>query len=610
MPSTSDVVANMVAALQASEPDLDTSIGTPIRKILDAVGEAIAEAYSDQHLITYQYDIDSKVGGDLDDFCALFGITRIPAQRAQGVVTFTRPNDQFAATTAAVIAPGTQVLAQTNPVVYVQTTVGSILNPGQLSVDVPVQAVTAGASGNVAAGLLTTIASSVNGVTTCINANPLSGGSGQETDDDLRARFKATVFRSLAGTQAMYTAIAQSVLQDPATPSTFAVSAVNVIGSSKRYREQVQLVSGTATSTVQNAAYIYASNVYCGVDIDGGSFLIPGADFTFAPSNPSDRSNASAIVSSISANMPNGLYDLDFEYIPQSSRNDPGNTRFANGAVNNRIDVYVNGSVPTVATQSVVFSNAVTFNNTTAGSAYYNAYFESSNVTTPTPPNGFIFVPLAFGPILSVPSTLSIASTSYTLGTDYWIVRRNDAFGLAPNSAYGLLWQTSRVPANGSSFSISYTYNKVARMVQDAIDQWRLVGTDAKAHAGKRVPIKFNFAIVYSRAYDPTAVNTAISTALSAMVNSIGFNAQLQVSDVLQTVHNVPGVDNVRFLTSTDDSSSYAMCAISPYDGTTQTSVYATGGRAIDVSFSDAQYPIFNSLRVIQRARNTFMTGA
>src|ERR1700744_3516865 len=164
MPSSADISANMIAALQASEPDLDTSIGTPIRKILDAVSEQIAEAYIDSNLISYQYDIDSKSGGDLDSFCALFGITRIPAQRAQGVVTFTRPNDQYAATTICVVAAGTQVVAFPTPYVYAQTTLAASLGVGQTSVDIPVRAVLAGSAGNVAAGLLTTIPSSGSGV--------------------------------------------------------------------------------------------------------------------------------------------------------------------------------------------------------------------------------------------------------------------------------------------------------------------------------------------------------------------------------------------------------------------------------------------------------------
>lgn len=608
MTTTGDVAANLVAALNAAEPDLDTSPGTPIRKIIDTFSEALAEAYADSHLITYQYDIDSKIGGDLDDFCALFGITRLPAQRAQGVVTFTRPNDQFASTTALVITGGTQVVAQTNPMIYVQTTVASVMSPGQLTADVPVQAVTAGPAGNVAAGMLTTVATAISGITSVVNAQPLTGGAAAESDADLRTRFRNTVFRSLAGTQSMYQAIALAVPQDPLLPQSRAVSRVNVLGSSKRYREQIQVVGGTATSTVQRAAYIWSDNVYCGTDIDAGNLLTQGTNFSFAPTNPTTGANATAVLTALSG-MPDGLYDLDFEYVPQASRNDPGNTRFAKGGVNNRIDIWVNGSINEIATQSVVFSNSRRFSDTVTD-PYYRQAFAQSSATTPNPPANNIFVPLAFGPILSVPATLVIAGTTYNLGSDYWITQRVDAFGMSPRSLFGLAWQTTRVPANGAAFSIPYTYNRVARDVQESVEQWRLVGTDALAHCGLQRLIRFHLAIVYDRQYDSTAVNTNINTALTELCAALGFSASLQVSDVLQTVHNVPGVDNVRFLTSTDDAVSYAMTEMSPWAANTQIGIYASGGRAADASFGDAHYPVFHSARIIAKAANTFGTGA
>lgn len=610
MTSTGDIAAKLVNALGASIPDLDTSPGTPTRKILDAVAEVTAEAYSDAHLINYQYDIDSKVGGDLDDFCALFGITRLPAARASGVVTFTRPADAYTSGSALVIPPGTQVVALTNPPVTVQTTVSQVLNPGQLTADIPVQAVVAGAAGNVAAGMLINFGTGLTGVSSVINANPLTGGSNQESDADLRARFKATVFRSLAGTQSMYQAIALATPQDSAQPGVSAVSQVNVLGSSKRYREQIQVTGGTATSTVQNAAYIFSDNMYCGSDIDAGNLLTPGTDFTFTPTNPTNGSNASAVIASTSANMPDGLYDLDFEYVPQASRNDPGNTRFGQGGINNRVDIWINGQIGTTATQSVIFSNSRVF-NATQNSPYQASQFASSNPTAPTPPVGYYFIPLAFGPILSLPSTIVIAGTTYSLGTDYWAVWRNDAFGRSPRSLQGLLWQTTRVPANGAAFSITYNYNTVARNAQENVDQWRLVGTDARVHCGIPMPIRFYFAIVYDRQYDPASVNTNISTALASLCAGVGFNSQLQVSDVIQTVHNVPGVDNVRFQTSSDNASNYAMALMSAWATTpTQLSLYANNGRVIDAAFADNQYPVFFDMVISQRANNTFRTGA
>jgi hypothetical protein len=608
MTTTGDIAAKMVTALNAAEPDLDVSVGTPARKILDTVAESIAEAYADSHLIQYQYDIDSKIGGDLDDFCALFGITRIPAQRSQGVVTFTRPNDNFAATTAMVIPPNTQVVAQTNPIIYVQTIISAVMNPGQLTVDVPVQAVVAGPGGNVAAGLLATVATAVSGIASVVNAAPMSGGSAQESDADLRVRFRATVFRSLAGTQSMYQAIALATPQDPTMPLTRAVTQVNVLGATKRYREQIQVVGGTATSTLTRAGYIFTDNVYCGADIDAGNMLIQGTNFTFTPSNPTTGADATAVLTALSG-MPDGLYDLDFEYVAQASRNDPANTRFAKGGINNRIDVWCNGTIADVATQAVVFSNARVFSST-YGDAYYRNAFTQSSAGTPTPPAGNFFIPLAFGPITSVPASLVIAGTTYTLGSDYWITQREDAFGMSPFSLYGLSWQTTRVPANGAAFSMTYNYNRIARDVQENIAQWRLVGTDAQAHCGIKRLIKFNFAIVYDRAYDSSAVNTSIDIALSALCSSLGFAASLQVSDVIQTVHNVQGVDNVRFLTSADDAVSYAMAQMSPWAANTQLSLYASGGRAIDATFGNSLYPVYHSSRIIAKAPNTFSIGA
>lgn len=608
MPNQSDIVGKMVEALRASEPDLDTSVGTPLRKILDAVAESVAEAYTDQHLITYQYDIDSKVEGDLDDFVALFGFARIPAQRAQGVVTFSRPTDATSAAQAVIIPPGTQIMALTNPLVYVQTTVSALMNPGQTSVDVPVQAITAGAQGNVAAGLLSNVVALNGTINGAVNANPLAGGAAQESDAQLRERFKRTVFRSLAGTRAMYEAVALEIPQDPTLPDTRAISAVNVLGSTRRWREQIQIIGGTAVSTVVNAAYIFADNLFCGPDIDGGSLLTSGVNFTFTPSNPTDRSNATATIAALGG-MPDGLYDLDFEYVPQASRNDPANTRFGFGGVNNRVDIWVNGQVLDTATQSVVFQATKLFSASNTSPYFTGRFTQENSDSAPNPAANNVFIPLAYGPIISVPTTLTVSGVTYVLGTDYWVVHQNDCFGYGSNSLYGLAWLTTRKPANGSVFSISYTYNKIPWLLQDAITQWRLVGTDARAHAGKRVLMKFNLAVMYDRRFDVPTVNTQIDQALASFLSKLGFAAPVQVSDILQTVHNVPGVDNVRFLTSNDNGSVYAISRMSVYQNNVQLSVYALSGRAIDVQLADDQYPVFHSTNIVAKAANSFGVG-
>jgi hypothetical protein len=71
----------MLAMFKITEPDVDTTIGSFVRKAYDVVAEIAAERDGDANLYTYAYDIDSKTGADLDEMVRLFGFTRIAAQR-------------------------------------------------------------------------------------------------------------------------------------------------------------------------------------------------------------------------------------------------------------------------------------------------------------------------------------------------------------------------------------------------------------------------------------------------------------------------------------------------------------------------------------------------
>jgi uncharacterized phage protein gp47/JayE len=606
MPTANDLASGMIDALRVTEPTLDTSIGSLARKIIDAVAGTVAEAYTDDFLTSYAYDIDSKTGGDLDDFCALFGIARLQAQRSTGVVTFSRPSS-IATTRTATVGVGVQVMAMTNPVVYVQTMTSAVMAIGQTSVDVPVQALVAGPAGNVAAGTLTNIATQIDGVTSVTNTNALSNGAVAETDDQLRARFKATVFRNLAGTTSMYRAMALQVQADPSDSTSRAVTQVNVIGSKKTWSEQVQVVSGSAATTLTSAAYIYPGSVFVGANLSQGKILTPTTQYLATVNNGVNP--ATLTIVSVGTNMPDGLYDLQFDYVPTYSRNDPFATRWgAVGAnITNRVDMWVNGSVAQTATQSCVFNStsAMRFTGITNDPLQAARFIKLNGVS---PSINDVFVPLGFGPIVNVPSTLAIGGTNYVLGTHYDIVHQNDAFGYSPTSKFGLVFYAAgSIPPSNTPFSITYTYNAVPSTVQNSIEsQWRLLGTDVQVHAGKVVQYRYHLAIVFDRTYDQSTVTTNINTAIAAFINGLGFGSAMQVSDILQVVHSVPGVDNARFLNNTDDGTHYAMEIILPSGATG--AVAASGGRAIDVYFDDASYPLFHSTRIIAKARNNFGT--
>jgi uncharacterized phage protein gp47/JayE len=603
--SQADIVSQLKAALAASLPELDTSVGTPMGKILDAFAGTLSDAYLDNHLLTYTYDIDSKNDADLDAFTQLFGIARLPAKRATGTVTFTRGSDN---TDSIVFIPiNFQIASATDTGVIFQTVTGATMNVGTLSVTVPIQAVEAGPEGNVGPNTIINMSSPIQGVASVTNTSATSGGMDQETDSALRARWKATVFRNLAGTEDMFLGIA---LNDPDCFSA------NVVTATKSIREQIQIQSGSATSTVSDAKYVFGTPVFLGQDIDNGNVYVNGHDYTFTPTLPP------TITVNSSTAIPDGtICDLEYQYTPVASRSDP-----ANGILN-RVDVWCAGTRAVAAQQSLVFRNTKTFS--TSGAYNLNNFIRPDGTK---PVSGNVFIPLAYGPIVTVSPTVTINSTTYGLATAskpmgtvsggvtyaYQIVHDNTANGWTPQSQFGLEWHAGALPPNNSVFTLgvdgAYTYNEVPTSVQTELDSWRLAGTDVRAHQATAVLLQFSFAIMYERISYPPQVNQAINAALSDWLNSLGISAFVQVSDVLQVVHNVPGVDNVRFLNGADyptwtfaTTNNFAVgIQRLTSAGTVQSSLVDTTGRPKDWNFTDSEVPQFGGCVFVQKAANSF----
>lgn len=603
MATQGEVVTQIRNHLLVTEPDLDTSTGSVTRKIIDAVAESISEAYVDQHLLTYSYDIDSKTEGDLDAFVQLFGLSRIPARRATGTVTFSRSG---AADTIVSIPVNFQMTNAGDPPVVIQTITPAVMNVGELSVNVPVQAVSAGVNGNIPPGTLYPLAP-LDQIATVVNAAALTGGAVQETDLELRDRWKKTVFRNMAGTESMYLGIA---LNDPDC------GAANVLGTAKRRREQLQISGGSATSTVTDAYYVYQGTQLVGKDLETGDVAIPALDYNWNTSVNPPRVD---VVSSVS--LPDGtLIDVEFDYVPTASRNDP------NVSVTNKVDVWCAGTRAVSAVQTVVFRNALVFNET-GSSTYFRYSYVLQNGNNPD--NGNIFIPLAFGPIITVPGTIVIGGTTYgladsthSMGTTtggvtyaYRIVHDDSSYGWSPKSRFGLEWHSGSLPANNSVFVLNYNYNGVPTAIQFEIDRWRLITTDAWAHQAKNMYLKFNLAIIYDITADQNVVNTSIANAIADYLNNLGIGGTVQGSDILQVVHNVTGVDAVRFLHSGDVSgwnpatpNNFTVGIQRVVDGVVVQSYVDSNGRVKDVFFTDNQVPVFGQTYISVRAENTFGT--
>lgn len=132
--------------------------------------------------VARQIIVDTADAEHLERWASVWGVTRKAAAAATGTVTFT-------VTTGAVIGAGA-VLVAFDGVEY-QTSAGGTAAGATL--DLPVVAITPGASGNRATGQTLTLVSPISGVQPAAVAGALTGGADLETDDALRARLLARI---------------------------------------------------------------------------------------------------------------------------------------------------------------------------------------------------------------------------------------------------------------------------------------------------------------------------------------------------------------------------------------------------------------------------------
>lgn len=138
-------------------------------------------------------------GEMLDRHAETRGITRLAAERATGVLRFSV--SQAAASDLAIPA-GSVCLTRSGEAF--ETTEEGALKAGELSVDIPAQAVEAGAAGNAAAGRIALMSPYPAGIQRCTNPAAFTGGRDREGDESLRARVLGSFRRLPNGANAAF----------------------------------------------------------------------------------------------------------------------------------------------------------------------------------------------------------------------------------------------------------------------------------------------------------------------------------------------------------------------------------------------------------------------
>lgn len=197
--SFAQFVQDQAAAMQAACATLiDFTTGSINLALIEANAAAVGLWL--QRLI-YKVLLISRLatssGTDVDTFLAQFGLTRLAATAATGLVTFFRLSAASSDTVVPVgallkTADGAQsylVTVDTAHPAYSAAAGGYVIPAGALSVTAPVQATAPGSGGNVAAGAISVAASQMPGVDTFGNAAPLTNGLDAESDAACKTRF-------------------------------------------------------------------------------------------------------------------------------------------------------------------------------------------------------------------------------------------------------------------------------------------------------------------------------------------------------------------------------------------------------------------------------------
>lgn len=582
MASQSEILARLRDALTLSDPEWDVSVGTPEYKILEAVSSEIATVYNDGMLNNYHLDVDLKAGTDLDDFVQLFGMYRLLSKRAVGTVTFQRgvaaDQDYNIASGVQVVKPATSV----SPAIYFQTITSATIPRGQTEVEVPIEAAVGGTSGNVVAGAITAMATQVGGATSVVNQSPLTGGRDPESDTDLRIRWKTTVFRNLAGTISQFQAIA---LDDPS------VTRATVIGPQNRYTEQLQIPAGSPPviiSQVIDSKYTFPPGgefIGYGLNQEDQNIALRGSDYTYLQTVP-----FSAQILDTTNYTVGSILNVEHEYTPKASRNDPAN------GVTHKVDIFVSGQESTEALEEVTMNRSLLFSGT--GALGRENWRRVDDTTQPTVGN--FFMRLQRAPVLSLPPSITIGTTTYFLNTHYWFVRDIGSNRGSTLAQDGIEWLSSNSPTNNQNVIVTYRYNNVISRLNEQIRSIGLVGQDTLVHQSTPVNLRFHLAVVYNTGVQTSSVDNQIDIAVTNWLEGKGFKDNVQISDLIDTVKNVEGVDNVRLVKSTEDSSNYGIVELAW--NTTTVKTRHTG----DIYLQSDQVPVNIDTVIVPKAQNTF----
>ena len=578
------VSRDIISKLKVTIPQLSLEVGTPERKIVDAVGEAISESYLDQYITGTNFDIDTKSGLELEQFVGIFGFGRLQGRRATGIV---RVEVATEATQDIHIQNGTQFFVSyggetAGTHLYFHAIQRAVLPKGHYSVDVPVECTVIGSIGNVPPGTMASVGSTL-GIATVTNLSPMTGGVDVETDDELRARFKATLLRNVAGTADFYLGVAYANQN---------VSRAVVYGPVSTYQTQIEAPQDQAILDLNDdVKYVWNehTSVFKNLATRQERFYSPGIDYAWTGGSRATLSRYSS-----GDIEPGDIIDVEFEYTTRSSRNDPLK------GVTNKVDLFVNGADPVTVTERTVIG--INTFNATPGSELNQMNFRRLRTAGDRPSTGSRFMRLGSVPVLSFPRKLVIktddgpVANTFEEGVHYWVVTSDTLMRGSDREISGIEWISSE-PEDQTPITITYSYNRTPQLLTAILKSTKQITTDVVVHEADYRYMRVYLDVEYNRGVNVIDVAQNVQEALRRYFSNQYFGAWIESSDLLQVVRTVSGVDNAQLTKTTSSATDYGVKvfmhpeAPTPIQTTTQ-----------DFKLRDDQLPVFLDAVITRKA--------
>lgn len=192
MASLQNRINSLFQYLKAAMPQLNTSTGTVAAGLLSGFASEMTHIESAFSTAALNAFLTTATGSALDALARDHGLSRDAAAPATGTATLSRSDTSTVLNGNAGALLSTNNLDATTNQQFI-TTQGFSFAVGQASVNVPVVAQTAGSAGNIGAGTLTLVLSTLAGVSTVTNSALFTGGVDAETDAALRVRVLASL---------------------------------------------------------------------------------------------------------------------------------------------------------------------------------------------------------------------------------------------------------------------------------------------------------------------------------------------------------------------------------------------------------------------------------